>query len=387
LADPSSSTQADASANTVAVKTQIDESVKPLQSKLEERAKQANEEGLKDAAELLKKIEEGTHDLVKKDDNDRHDAMSKLNDLAEQLEQRREKLAEGEKLKDQLAALKNLPAGPADKLGKDLKNGDLSKAIKEIEKLQAQMASGELSKEKQKELAEQLNAMKNSLDKIADAHQKLQEDLQKKLDQAQKSGDKDAAQKLEKQLAAMQQKQPQMDQLRKMASMLGQAGKSTQEGNMQQAQAALAQMSQSLAQTQQEIAEMQMLETTLDEIDGTKMAMNGMNANGQGMDSDRRGGKSFSDHGLAKGAEGDRPETAQDTKFYDSKVKQDIGKGSAVITGLVEGPNSKGQAVEEIKSQMEAAKHDSADPLTGQVLPRQQRDHVQQYFDAFRKGE
>ena len=57
------------------------------------------------------------------------------------------------------------------------------------------------------------------------------------------------------------------------------------------------------------------------------------------------------------------------------------------MTGLVEGPNAKGQAVEEIKGEVEAAKHESADPLTGQRLPRSQRDHVQQYFDAFRKGQ
>jgi len=50
------------------------------------------------------------------------------------------------------------------------------------------------------------------------------------------------------------------------------------------------------------------------------------------------------------------------------------------------GPNAKGQAIEEIKSQVESAKKESSDPLTGQRLPRQQRDHVQQYFDAFRDG-
>ena len=169
LADPTRPTESDANANTVAVKKQIDESVKPLQSKLEERAKQAGEEGLKDAADLFKKIEEGTHDLAKRDDSDRHEAMAKLNDLAQQLEQRREKLAEGEKLKDQLAGMKNLPSGPGDKLAKELKNGNFDKALKEIEKLQAQLSQGQLSPEKQKELAEQMNAMKDSLDKIADA--------------------------------------------------------------------------------------------------------------------------------------------------------------------------------------------------------------------------
>jgi hypothetical protein len=387
LADPTRPTQADANANTVAVKKQIDDSVKPLQSKLEERAKQAGEEGLKEAADLFKKIEEGTHDLAKKDNADPHDAMAKLNDLAQQLEQRRDKLAEGEKLKDQLAGMKNLPNGPGDKLARELKNGNFDKALKEIEKIQAQLSQGQLDPEKQKELAEQLNTMKDSLEKIADAHQKLEEELQKKLDQANKAGDKEAAKKLENQLQMMARKQPQMDQLRNMASKLGQAGQAMQQGNTGQAQAALSQLANGLAQTQQELAEMQMLETTLDEIDDAKAAMNGCNCRGLDDEISRRGGNSFADHGRAEGAEGQRPEAGGDTKFYDSKVKQNIGKGAAVITGLVAGPNAKGQVVEEIKNQVEAAKHDSADPLTGQRLPRQERDHVQQYFDAFRQGE
>jgi hypothetical protein len=386
IADPTRPTQADATANTVEVKKQIDESVKPLQSKLQERAKQAGEEGLKEAEDLFKKIEEGTRDLAKVNDTDRHDAMTKLNDLAQQLEQRREKLSEGEKLKDQLAGMKNLPAGPADKLAKELKNGNFDKAIKEIAKLQAQLSQGQLDPEKQKELAEQLNAMKDALDKIADAHQKMQEELQKKLEQAKKSGDQDAAKKLENQLQAMARKQSQMDQLSKMAEKLGQAGQAMKQGNTAQAQAALGQMSHDLAQTQQELSEMAMLESTLDEIDDAKAAMNCPNCGGIGCEQCRKGCNSFADHGRAVGAEGQRPETPEGTKFYDSKVKQDIGKGAAVITGLVDGPNAKGHVVEEIKSQVEAAKHDSADPLTGQRLPRQERDHVQQYFDAFRKG-
>ncbi len=387
FADPTRPTAADATANSVAVKKQIDESVKPLQSKLQERAKQANADGLKDAAELFKKVEEGTRDLAQKDDSDRHEAMEKLNDLAQQLEQRREKLADGERLKEQLAGMKGLPGGPGDKLAKDLKNGNFDKALKEIEKLQSQLAQGQLDPQTQKELAEQMNAMKDALDKIAGAQQKLQDELQKKLAEANKAGDRETTQKIEQQLQSMARKQSQMDQLRQMAVKLGEAGKAMQQKNIPQAQAALQQLAHDLSQTQQEMAEMAMLETTLDEIDDAKAAMNCPNCGGAGCELCRHDANGSIDHGRSVGGEGTRPEAIKDTKFYDSKVKQDIGKGAALITGLVNGPNVKGQSVEEIKSQVEAAKHDSADPLTGQRLPREERDHVQQYFDAFRKGE
>ncbi len=387
LADPIRPTAADATANTVAVKKQIDESIKPLQSKLQERAKQANADGLKDAADLFKKVEEGTRDLAQKGENDRHEAMEKLNDLAKQLEQRRDKLADGEKLKEQLAGMKNLPGGPGDKLAKDLKNGNFDKALKEIEKLQSQLAQGQLDPQTQKQLAEQLNAMKDALDKIAGAQQKMQEELQKKLAEANKAGDQETAKKIEKQLQAMGQKQSQMDQLRQMAAKLGEAGKEMQKGNTSQAQAALNQLAHDLSQTQQEMAEMAMLDSTLDEIGDAKAAMNCPNCDGAGCELCQHEHNGSIEHGTAVGGEGTRPDAIKDGKFYDSKVKQDIGQGAAVITGLINGPNVKGQSIEEIKSQVEAAKHDSADPLTGQRLPREERDHVQQYFDSFRKGE
>ncbi len=388
LADPTRSDQGDANANTVAITKLIKESIDPLRKKAEERRQQAGEQGLKEAEELLKKLEEGTRDLAKKDQSDQHDALSKLNDLAKELEQRRDKLAEGEKFKEQLAAMKNLPTGPADKLAQDLKNGDLNKALKELEKLKQELASGKLDPQKQKELTDQMNAMKDALQKTADAHQKMQEKLKQQIEKANKAGDQQLAKNLQQQLKQLQQQQPQMNQLKDLANKFGQCAQSMKQGDTGQAQAALNQMAAELAQMQQEAAEMQMLDGALSEIDEAKSAMSGSGncPGGNELGQQKNAGISFSDHGKAEGAEGPRPEKAHDTKLYDTKVKQDVGKGSFVVNGLVQGPNAKGQVMEEIKGQVEAAKRESEDPLTGQRLPRQQRDHVQQYFDAFRKG-
>jgi hypothetical protein len=250
------------------------------------------------------------------------------------------------------------------------------------------LAQGKLDPEKQKQLAEQLEAMKDAMQKMADAHQKAQEQLQKQLDKAIQAGDKEGAKKLQDQLQKMAQQQAQMNQLKDLGAKLGQAAQSMKDGNVAQAQAALNKMAADLAQMQQAALEMQMLDGALDDIADTKAAMNCPNCNGQGCElCKNHGGMNFADQGRQEGAEGERPENPNNTKMYDSKVNQNIGKGSSVITGLVEGPNAKGQAIEEIKGQVEAARHDAADPLTGQRLPRQQRDHVQQYFDAFRKGQ
>ena len=57
-------------------------------------------------------------------------------------------------------------------------------------------------------------------------------------------------------------------------------------------------------------------------------------------------------HRFAKGGgrgAGEREEKKSDTEFFDSQVKQNVGKGASVVTGLAGGPNRKGQAQEEIK--------------------------------------
>jgi hypothetical protein len=387
LADPTRSVQSDAQAKTVELKKQIKESLAPLPKNLSQIREKA--EDAKMAPELvdqLRKVEEGSRDLAKKDEGDRNQALSKLNDLAKELEQRKDRLAEGEKFKEQLAAMKNLPKGPADKLAQDMKNGDFSKALKELEKLQKQLAEGKLDPEKMKQLTEQMDAMKESLQKMVENQQKMQETLKQQIEKAQKAGDTQTAQNLQKQLSQLQAQQPQMKQLQDLANKLGESAQAMKDGKTGEAQAALNKMAADLQAMQSEMSEMEMIDGALAEIESAREGM-GRNGPGQGEGRDgKKGGNGFADKGKANGAEGERPERVHDTKTFDSRVKQEVGKGSFVINGLVEGPNAKGQVMEEIKTQVEAAKHESEDPLTGQRLPRQQRDHVQQYFDAFRKG-
>lgn len=83
---------------------------------------------------------------------------------------------------------------------------------------------------------------------------------------------------------------------------------------------------------------------------------------------------------------GDRPEAETDSKFYNSRVRGEVRKGKAVIVGTAGGRNIAGQSQEEIKDFLQQARLDDADPLTGQRLPKAQRNHARQYFDAVREG-
>ena len=64
-----------------------------------------------------------------------------------------------------------------------------------------------------------------------------------------------------------------------------------------------------------------------------------------------------------------------------------MGRGAAAVTGQVGGANRKGQVEEEIKGQFTSARNESEDPLTGQRLPHDYREHAKKYFDAFREGQ
>ncbi len=398
----------------------IQESTEPLRKKMEEQKRQAADKGLKDAADLFKKLEEGTHELTKKDDVNRKQALSKLNDLKEQLEERRKKLAGNDKLKQQLDNLKNNKAGPADKAAEAMKEGDFKKAADEIEKLKEQLDKDGLNEEQKKALENQLADMQKQMQKAVDAQKKAEdeakkqiaetqkqiptpEELKKQLDELLKQGRKEDAEKLkqqvekmaqnldrlQQQLDQMQQQGPQMEQLKQMANQLGQCAQCMQKGDKMGAQQALEQMKQGLKGMQQQGEEIAMLDQALDQIAQCKGECNGEGkgdkiADGKGQGKGK--GKGGDGLGAGRGGFGQRPIEKDDVDFRDSHVSQNVGKGRAVITGEVEGPNIKGLVQQEIRAQIESARRESSDTVTTQRLPRQQGEHAKEYFDSLREG-
>ena len=78
--------------------------------------------------------------LTEKKRSTRSKAAVKLNDLAKQLEERRQQLGGKDGLKEQFQKMKNLGAGPADKAAEAMKQGDWKKALDEVEKLAKELA-------------------------------------------------------------------------------------------------------------------------------------------------------------------------------------------------------------------------------------------------------
>ena len=368
--------RAKATSDPIAVRKQIKKSSAELQKKLIERRKEAREKGLKDAENIFEKLERGTRELSK-GETDRKQALMDLNDLAKDLEKRRQQLGDSEKIKQQLNQLKDLKNGPADKLAQAMKNGDLGKAMQELEQLKQDIRQGKLDEKAQKQLAEQMQEMQKKLRQMVEEHKKKQAELAERIKQKREAGQKEEAEELQQQLNQMAQQNQQMQQLEKMAEKMAQCAKCMQNGKPDEAAASLESMQADLNSLQQSLEEMEMLDAAMDEISQAK--------NGIGMGRSMEGPPGF---GLGEGqGQGDRPEEQTDVKFHNSNVKQKTGRGAAVVTGFVDGPNVKGQVEQEIQQQFETAKTEAADPLTGQRLPRDYRDHAKKYFDAFREGQ
>jgi hypothetical protein len=380
------------------VKQQVKKSTEVLRRRIAEHRKKAQREDLKAADDLFKKLEEATKKLEDKKDLDPKKAMAKLNDLAQELEARKKSMGAGEKMKDQLDRLKNIKQGPAEKLAKAMREGDFQKALDELRKLQNQIKNGDMDDAAKQAMAEQLKQMQNKLQEMADAHQQAKADLQEQIKQQQAAGNLDAASKLQQQLDKLAGQQPQIDALKDLADKLGECSKCAGEGDAAKMAAALDQLAQDFEKLGQQLEEMQMLEDVMEQIAQAKDSMRcekcgggGCKAcNGQGqMPGQGQGGQGEGGDGLgaAKAGFGQRPEEENDTKTRDSLVRQNPGRGKAVITDLVDGPNIKGTVRESIKSEIDAARAEEADPLTGQRLPKNVREHARQYFDSFREGE
>ena len=117
-----------------------------------------------------------------------------------------------------------------------------------------------------------------------------------------------------------------------------------------------------------------------DDRDDDRMPMGNMMGMGQQGMGDGKG------DGLGQGrGQGDRPEEETKTGTFESRVRGKPERGPAVVVGPAAGPNKKGQAIEEIKAEIESAKSANDDPLDGVRLPKAQRELVRDYFGEFSK--
>jgi hypothetical protein len=355
---------------------QVKKATAAVRRQLADRREQAKKEGLKDAERLFQKLESGMKELNNEPMKEK--AMAKINDLSRQLADRRQQIGGTDKVKEQLDQLKKIDHGPADKLAKALSRGDLKKAADELKKLKDALDNGKLDQKQKNDLAKQIEQMKNQLEKQANACKAAQQNLQKRIAELRKAGQMQQANQLEEQLAKLAAQMPQMQKLQELAQKLGQCSKCLRNGKAGDAAKAMAQMQSDL---QGQLKEMEMLDDAEKQLCQAKDQMGCCKCGGAGCAECQ--GPPGNGLGRGKGI-GARPERKTKTAFYDSKVKPKIGKGSAVVVGMTDGPNVKGDVQQEIQAQVESTKHGTTDPLTGRRMPRKHGEHAKEYFDGLR---
>lgn len=382
----------DPSATTIDKKT-MDNSSAPLRKRLVEQAKQAAAKDLKEAEELLLKQDKEIAKMAAQKNIDRKQTLVKFNDLKKELEDRRDKLGGDNELKKQLAGMKDLEKGPGDKMADAMKNGQWDKARQELDKLKQDLKEGKLDDANKKALQKQMEQMQRKLEDAAKNRQQAMEDLKKQVEQKKKEGKLAEAGEMQQKLDQMKKQQNQMKQLEKLAQQMAQAQQAMQKGDQQAAAQAMEQMQQQMEQMQKEMTEGEMLDMAMEQLEMAKNAMGCKECQGAGCKacegnqlSNKMSERPGQGMGAGRGA-GPRPDEKNDVAFRDSQVKQNPGKGAAVIIGEAEGPNVRGNVREEIKAEMASQGSEPADPLVIEQLPKTQRENAEEYFNRLRDGE
>lgn len=367
---------------------QVKKSTAKLAQKLEERRRQLEKAGLKDAEHLFEKLEKGTSELSRGEELDRKQTLVKLNSLSQDLAKRREQLGGADQLRQQLNQMRGFERGPADRLAQALRQGDFRQAAEELKKLQDGLKQGQLDDQAREQLTKQVEQLAKKLGDMARAERAEREALEKQLAQKRAEGREAEAEELSKKLDELNRREAQTSQLEKLASKLGECRQSLEKGDSAQAAAQLDAMQAELDSLAQQMDELEALEGALGELAEAKESMGCAECEGDGCAACQgRARGQFPGRGLGEGqGEGDRPEERTETGNYDTQVRQKVGRGPAVVTDWVEGPNVKGDVAAEIAAQFEAARTEATDPLTEQQLPADVRDHARDYFESLREG-
>jgi hypothetical protein len=366
----------------------------------------ADPESDMEGAQMVKQaMEEAAKTLAKKDASKR-EILVAINDVKKAVQDQQDRLGKTDALKERLNRLKEQTQGPAEKFNKALQDGDLKEAQQQLAQLAEKLAKGEMSRDDQARLGQQMEDLKKQLDEIKDGFEKQKQDLQRQIERAIADGDLQRAADLEKQKAGVEQQQKQMDQLGKMAEQAEKIaellqdvkeGKELTEQQQQQLREAMQQMDQQMQDMELNEQQMRELQKMMDQMEEMKQKMRGDgeleggegNGDGEGEgegEGQGEGENQAQGDGMGQGqGQGQRPEAEDDAKFYDTQTKPEVRPGQVAKIGQMGGPNRKGTTQVEIQNALqEAAESKELTPDDLQDIPLNQREHVRQYFKKLR---
>jgi hypothetical protein len=358
-----------------------------LTKKIASQRQAIDKEKFPEAEKLLAKIEKKAEELAKAPPAGKDKLMVELNSLTDALKERQKQLGSPEQVNRQLQQLKEMAnSGPADQFAKDLAKGDFKKAAEQLQKLQEKMQSGKMTEDEKKALKEQLTEMAKKLNDLANLEQR-----KKQLEEARKNGGL-SEQQFQREMDKLNEQAKSLKQLQQLANKLGNAAESLQKGDTKKAAESLGMSQEQMAEMAKQLEELDSLDAAMAELQDAKNGMgpDGMNQLGSDMNSFGRGlsQRKGMGNGLGRGrGQGDRPEAADETATYTTKVKQQLKKGKAVSLGFTTpGKTVKGDSVIDIQAEIEAGTGSVADALSNQKIPKNVEKHIRSYYDQLNKG-
>lgn len=376
-------------ATTAVSKTNTEQVLKRVSQTVAEKRKNQEPNLSAETGKVLAELEKSLENLTKSPPADKKQAMVELNKLADSLLDRRKETGGIEQINRQLDQLKELAAaGPAEQFARDLSRGQYQKAAEQLKTLQEKMRSGQLSENERNELMKQLSDLKKQLDQMANLEQQ-----KRQLEEARKNGLISDQQYLEQKQKIDQQAQN-LKALQNLAQKLEEAQRQMAAGNMSQAAQALQASEEQLAEMASQLKELEALDAAMADLQDAKSALSedGMNQLGKNLEGmlgmASMGDRPGSGQGLGRGrGQGDRPEAPDDTSAFNSKVRQQITKGKAVMGGFADPTRQvKGESVLDIQDTVEASAEAASEALIDQKIPNAMRKHVRGYFDNVSKA-
>lgn len=359
--------------------TQVKNSTQPILDQIRKKREEAEKQEQLELAEMYKRLEGELEKMREKSQLDPKETLAKLNDIKNQLNDRKKELGSSEALKKNLQNLEKFDAGPADKLAESLKKGDFEKAEEALDELLKSLKDGKLDQSDMEKLNKQVEQIENALQQMAQAHDQAKQNLQEQIKKAQESGDAQQAGELQRKLEQLKAADSSMAQMQEMAKMLSECKNCMKNGDSEGLQESLSQMASQLREMNADDAQLQELDQLMDSLSQCKEGMR--QGNRGNMLSDMPG------DGLGEGqGEGDRPEDMDEVDFYDSQVRDRMKMGENIFGGKIGGENRKGVSRVEVQNEIAREMTAEPEPMDETPLPRNHREHSRDYFNQLREG-
>ncbi|MFK7961326.1 MAG: hypothetical protein AB8G96_12475 [Phycisphaerales bacterium] len=352
---------------------------------------------LGDLAEQLS-LDGDLADDLKKPEDIKRDAIKKLTDVSERLEEilSSEDAQSMAQVENMLAQLE--PAdGPGAELSNALRKADFKAAREALEDMLNDVQNGEMSPEAQEQLAEQLQQMAEQMQQMADQQDALEQALkqagldpqlannpqamQQAIEQAESLNDQQK-QQLQQQMQAMQQAKQTMQQMAGMCQNMGQSmgqkgqqGQSGQQGQGQQGQQG--QMGQSGQAMSQQLSDMEAMQQMMNQAQAMLGQCQGQK---QGLGAPSMSGK-MGQNGGQQGSGALRNDVqAAPGKTVMQKEEVPMMEGEVIARMLVDGEPITGEAKARIRDVVRAQSSGFDEAIDESPLPRRYHDAVKHYF-------